>query len=84
MYKRSYVHVPATLLLFPPHKHTHSVNLNAPPVLLQTQPATSSPVGPRAGEGTTSTSEEHSVMDPVADVVSVLVLRHARMSSSIQ
>ena len=66
------------------HTHTHSVNLNAPPVLLQTQPATSSPAGTRAGEGTAPTSEEHSVMDPVADVVSVLVLKHARMSSSIQ
>jgi len=66
------------------HTHTHSVNLNAPPVLLQTQPATSSPAGTRAGEGTAPTSEEHSVMDPVADVVSALVLKHARMSSSIQ
>jgi len=79
---RSYVHVPATLLLFPPH--THSVNLNAPPVFLQMQSATSGPVGPRARESTTWTSEEHYVLDPVADVVSVLVLRHARKSSSIQ
>jgi len=31
-----------------------------------------------------STSEEHTVMDPDANVVSALVFKHARMSSSIQ
>ena len=66
------------------HTHTQNVNLNAPPVLLQTQPATSRPVGSRARDNTTSTSEEHSVMDPDANVVSALVLKHARMYSSIQ
>jgi hypothetical protein len=47
------------------HTHTHSINLNAPPVLLRMQDATSSPVGPGARYSTASTSEEHSVMDPV-------------------
>jgi hypothetical protein len=66
------------------HTHTHKVNLNDPPVLLQMQPATSSHVGSHARDSTTSTSEEHSVMDPTANVVSTLVLKHARMSSSVQ
>ena len=44
---------------------THSINLNAPPVLLQMQDATSGPVGPGARYSMASTPEEHSVMDPV-------------------
>jgi hypothetical protein len=48
------------------------------------QAANSSPVGPGAKQRTTSTSEEHSVMDPVANVVSALVFNHANMFSRIQ
>jgi len=57
--------------------------MNDPPVFLQEQPATSNLVGPGAGHGMVSISETHSVMDPNAYVVSALVLKHARMYSSI-
>jgi hypothetical protein len=40
------------------------------PVLLQMHTATSTPVGPGAGQGMASTSEVHSVEDPNVDVVS--------------
>ena len=62
--------IPSTNTHTHTHAHTQNVILNASPVLLQTQPATSSPVGPGAGQGTVSTSEVHSVGDLNADVVS--------------
>jgi len=61
--------------------HTQSIHLNAPPVPLLMQPAMSSTVRAHAGE---STTKGHTVRDPVAHVVSDLVLKHARTSSSIQ
>ena len=64
--------------------HTQSNNLNAPLVLLQMQPANSSLVGSGARYSMASTSEEHSVMDPDACVVSALVLKDASMFSGIQ
>ena len=53
------------------------------PVLLQTQPATTMTVWPDAKKTTASTSEEHTVKDPLAYVVSALVLKLAWTSSCI-
>jgi len=64
--------------------HTHSINLNAPTVPSQMQPATSRNVGPDVREIMVSTSEEHSVTDLIANVVRDLVIKHATTSFSIQ